>query len=209
MTIGKGQRPLLVVNLCYLVAFGAFYGSRKNYEFLIYVAVIVFFFFLILATNARVQYPNSILWGLTAWGILHMCGGGIPIGDHVLYGQVLIPLSQNYPVFRFDQLVHIVGFGVATLLIHHLLRPLLRPDLKRWTALSIVVVMAGLGVGALNEILEFLAVVLVPETGVGGYIHTSLDLVSDLVGAILALIYIRAREATKTVTPETERRPGP
>jgi len=122
-----------------------------------------------------------------------MCGGGIRVGDHVLYGQILIPFSDT--VFRFDQFVHIVGFGVATLLMHHLLKPLLRPDVKPGTALSIVVVMAGLGVGALNEIVEFAAVVIVPETGVGGYVNTSLDLVADLVGALLALVYIRIASA--------------
>ncbi len=195
MMIRKDQRPILLVNLVYLLLFGVFYGFRQNYEFLLYIGVIVFFFVVIIATNERVQYPNHILWGLTAWGLLHMCGGGIRIGDGVLYSQILIPISAEYEIFRFDQFVHIVGFGVATLLMYHLLKPLLRPDLQQWTALSIVVVMAGLGVGALNEIVEFIAVVLVPETGVGGYVNTSLDLVSDLVGALLALVYIRATES--------------
>jgi len=195
LTIRKDQWPILILNLSYLVGFAAFYASRQNYEFLLYIGVIVVFFVLILFTNERVRYTNGILWGLTLWGLLHMCGGGIPVGDKVLYGQMLIPLSDTYPVFRFDQLVHIIGFGVATLLIYHLLKPLLRPDLKQWTALSIVVVMAGLGVGALNEVVEFLAVVLVPETGVGGYENTALDLVADLIGAVLALAYIRVCDA--------------
>ena len=60
--------------------------------------------------------------------------------------------------------------------------------------MSIVVVMGGLGIGALNEILEFLVTVVVPKTGVGGYINTSLDLVSDLIGAIIAMIIIYFRE---------------
>ena len=196
MMLRKDQWPILAVNICYLLAAAVFYLSKENYEFLLYIGVIVFFFVLIIATNRRVRYPNHILWGLTAWGVLHMSGGGIQIGDHVLYGQILIPVSETYEVFRFDQFVHIVGFGVATLLMHHLLVPLLRPDIKEKTALSIVVVMAGLGVGALNEIVEFLAVVLVPETGVGGYINTSLDLVSDLVGAVLALVYLRVHPST-------------
>jgi uncharacterized membrane protein YjdF len=88
-----------------------------------------------------------------------------------------------------------VGFGVATFVMYLLIKPLLIDNIKGWTALSIVVVMAGLGVGALNEIVEFAATVLVPETGVGGYINTSLDLVADLVGAIGALIFIRVRRS--------------
>lgn len=184
----------LAVLLSALIPFSIYFGYRRNYEFLLYVAVIAFFLVVIVLTNDRVRYPLSILWGLAVWAILHMCGGGIRVGDGVLYGVILIPLSNTIPIFRYDQFVHIVGFGVATLLMHHLLRPLLRPDLRQWTTLSIVVVMAGLGVGALNEIIEFIATVLVPETGVGGYENTALDLVADLVGALLALLYLRIGE---------------
>ncbi|MDQ1256527.1 MAG: hypothetical protein QG656_1123 [Candidatus Hydrogenedentes bacterium] len=185
----------LAILLSVLIPFSIYFGYRRNYEFLLYVAVIVFFLVVIILTNDRVRYPLSILWGLVGWAILHMCGGGIRVGDGVLYSVMLVPLSEKIPVFRYDQFVHIVGFGVATLLMYHLLRPLLRPDQRQWTALSIVVVMAGLGVGALNEIIEFIATVLVPETGVGGYVNTALDLVADLVGAILALLYLRIGES--------------
>lgn len=187
----RAHLMLLGVLLAVLVPFSVYFSFHQNYEFLLYVAVIVFFLFVIALTNGRVRYPLSILWGLAVWAILHMCGGGIRVNDGVLYGVMLVPLSDKIPVFRYDQFVHIIGFGVATLLMFHLLRPLLRPDLRHWTALSIVVTMAGLGVGALNEIVEFIATLLVPETGVGGYVNTALDLVADLVGAILALVLIR------------------
>ncbi|MDX9972217.1 MAG: DUF2238 domain-containing protein [FCB group bacterium] len=180
----------LAVLLSVLIPFTAYFAYRRNYEFILYVAVIVFFLVVIALTNDRVRYPLSILWGLVIWAVMHLCGGGIRIGDHVLYGQMLIPLSNTLPILRYDQLVHMLGFGVATLLMYHLLTPILRPGLNRHTALSIVVVMAGLGTGALNEIVEFVATVLVPETGVGGYLNTSLDLVSNLLGALLAVLYL-------------------
>ncbi len=53
--------------------------------------------------------------------------------------------------------------------------------------------MAGLGVGAFNEILEFVVSTAIPEAGVGGYLNTSLDLSADLIGTLLGLIYIRYR----------------
>ncbi|RJP68027.1 MAG: DUF2238 domain-containing protein [Candidatus Abyssobacteria bacterium SURF_17] len=193
VTIKKGQLPILIINIVMLVIFAIIFLSRKNYEFLMYIGVIIFFLFVILATNERVNYPNSVLWGLTTWALLHMSGGGLYIGGTKLYEIILIPISNEYEIFRYDQFVHIVGFGVATLVMYFVLKPLLRPDIKKWTALSIVVVMAGLGVGAFNEIVEFMATVLVPETGVGGYTNTSLDLVSDLIGGLLAMVIIRAR----------------
>ena len=194
MLLNKGQLPILVVYACALAIFSILFLSRKNYEFLLYIGVIIFFLALILGTNKKVDYPNSVLWGLTAWALLHMSGGGLYIGKIKLYEVMLITFSEEYHIFRYDQFVHIIGFGVATLVMYFLLKPLLRPDLDRWVALSIVVAMAGLGVGALNEIVEFTATVLVPETGVGGYTNTSLDLVSDLVGAVLAIAVIRIRK---------------
>jgi putative membrane protein len=194
MLLRKGQIPILVVNAVALAIFTILFLSRKNYEFLLYIGVIIFFLVLILGTNKKVEYPNSVLWGLTAWALLHMSGGGLYIGEIKLYEVMLVTLSEEYHIFRYDQFVHIIGFGVATLVMYFLIKPLLRPELDRWTALSIVVVMAGLGVGALNEIVEFAATVLMPETGVGGYMNTSLDLVSDLVGAVVAIVIIRVRK---------------
>jgi hypothetical protein len=75
---------------------------------------------------------------------------------------------------------------------------LIKPKLIKnhgWVAIGIVVIMAGLGTGALNEILEFIATVSVPETNVGGYENTSLDLISNLFGAIIAFAYIRWKDA--------------
>lgn len=114
MLVRKEQRPILLVNACALLAFTALFVSRRNYEFLLYVGVIVFFLVLILATNRRVSYPAHVLWGLTLWALLHMSGGGIFIGETKLYEVILIPISESYHIFRFDQFVHIVGFGVAT-----------------------------------------------------------------------------------------------
>jgi len=182
--------PLAALLLA-LVPFTVFFMYRQNYEFLLYVGVIVFFLVVVALTNGRVRYPMLLLWGLVVWAIMHMCGGGIPVGEGVLYGVMLVPLSETIPVIRYDQVVHVFGFGVSTLLMYHLLRPLLRNDIRHFAALSIVVAMAGLGTGALNEIVEFIATLAVPETGVGGYMNTSLDLVANLVGAVLAVILLR------------------
>jgi len=44
--------------------------------------------------------------------------GNLRVGGEVLYNLQLIPV-----VLRYDQFVHAVGFGTATLVCHHLLRP--------------------------------------------------------------------------------------
>ena len=194
MHLKRGQLTILIINALYLLIAGIYFLTRANYEFVMYVGVIIVLFILILATNKKVNYPNYVLWGLTIWGLLHMLGGGILLKNgKVLYSLILIPISSAYEIFRYDQFVHIVGFGVATLVMWVLLKPLLKPNWKKWTSISIIVIMAGFGVGALNEMIEFIATVIMPQTGVGGFVNTSLDLVSDLIGAIIAMIIIRAR----------------
>ncbi|MFZ5955411.1 MAG: DUF2238 domain-containing protein [Nanoarchaeota archaeon] len=194
MLLKKGQLLILIVNLVMLIIFGALFIKKQNYEFLMYIGVIIFFLIVILATNNKVNYPNPVLWGLTFWAILHMAGGGLYIDGKKLYELMLVEIvHEPYFIFRYDQLVHIIGFGVATLIMYYILKPHLKKS-DEWSAISIVVIMAGLGVGAINEIIEFIATIIIPETGVGGFTNSMLDLVSDLIGAILAMIFVYIKE---------------
>ncbi len=191
MLIKKSQWPIIIVNILVLLFFIPRFVYAKNYEFLAYIGVILFFAILIISTNKKVKYSNGILWGLTLWALLHLSGGGLYIKGTRLYEVILIPLSQTYEVFKFDQFVHIIGFCVATIVMYEVIKPILKKDLKKFTALSIVLVMAGLGLGALNEIVEFSTTLFIAETGVGGFNNLSLDLVSDLIGALIGLFIIR------------------
>ena len=173
-----------------------------NHEFLIYVVVILVVAGLIAATFSRVRYSFVCLVGLAIWAVLHLAGGGIRVNDDVLYGLILIPISDlvagrsdgcslMHSILRYDQVVHAFGFGVATLVMYQLLANLLPPrDMKRFSV-GLVTVMAGCGLGALNENIEFLLTVLLPQTGVGGYENTSLDLCSNLFGAVCAYLLVR------------------
>lgn len=192
MGLRKDQYPILGINLAMLVCFTIYYIIKSNWEFVIFVIVIVGVLALLIYTNRRVQYTKWSLWGLTLWAALHMFGGVIYIGGTRLYEIILIPLDDN--VFRYDQFVHIIGFGVATYIMYEVLRPLLRKDIHRFAALSIIVVMAGLGVGAFNEIIEFGIAQASPDNKIGGYLNTSLDLYADLLGSMLALIFILLKD---------------
>jgi hypothetical protein len=56
-------------------------------------------------------------------------------------------------------------------------------------------VAAGNGFGAANEVVEFIATLTLPGTNVGGYTNTGWDMVSNLVGTMIAAmtIYVRGR----------------
>jgi len=183
---------LLLVNLALIAGFGSLFLRMQNIEFVIYVGVIVFFLCLVGISINKVDYTLASLVGLTIWSALHLAGGGITIGEGRLYDVMLIQISETFPIWRYDQLVHIWGFGAATLVVAFcLLKPSLKDPRKNPVAVGIILVMAGLGMGALNEIVEFVVSSIIPRSGVGGYINTALDLCADLVGALLGLLYIR------------------
>ena len=194
MFLKKGQLPILIVNLILILVFGSIAISRKNYEFIGYMGVIVFFFILILATNKKHNLSNGILWGLTTWALMHMVGGLIIIKEQTVYNLTLINLieTSNFIILRYDQFVHLIGFGVATLVAYSLLKPYLNKKVNM-KVLSVLIVLLGMGAGALNEIIEFFAVLALPETGVGGYYNTMFDMVFNTIGAILAVIFINVQ----------------
>ncbi len=173
--------PVILFSAAYMVVFVAIALTRHNYEFILYAGVVLFLAAWILIKQRTIQFDLVILWGLSLWGLLHMAGGNIHVGGNVLYNIQLIPAF-----IRYDQLVHAFGFGTATLVCFHILSGMLDPGAPRRLTLIILVALMGCGLGALNEIVEFLAVTLIPETNVGGYENTLWDLIFNTIGASFA-----------------------
>lgn len=193
MLLRSREWPIFLANLVYIPIFTVIALRRLNFEFLLYVGVIMVLGVWIVVKQRSVHFEPHVLWGLTVWGLLHMAGGNIEFDGVKLYEQELLRLIPRFHVLRYDQLVHTLGFGVATLVCAHLLRPCLKADASRRSMPFVLVVLMGAGVGALNEILEFAVVVVMPETGVGGYENTMLDLVFNLLGGTLAALWLRWR----------------
>jgi len=192
---GGALRPVAIVTSLYLAA--AMVGALVlgNQEFLLYIAVMLVMIAVILAVHRRVRLSGGVLRGLCLWGFLHMAGGLVSVpaswptveGSSVLYSWWIIPDRLKY-----DHVVHAFGFGLTTWLCWEGLRsfaPSVRPRLG---PLSLCIA-AGMGFGALNEVVEFAAVLLIPETNVGDYHNTGWDLVANLVGCLTAATLIRVR----------------
>lgn len=194
MGLKKEHWFLIGFTLLYILAFTTYYVSIGNYEFLGYVFVLAFFFLLVLFTLEKNKFDSFILWGLSIWGFLHMSGGGIRIKGDVLYNLHLIDLINSGEIYilKYDQFVHCFGFFIATLVVWHLLKPYLNKDSSHKVIYPLVV-LGGMGLGALNEIIEFVATIIIPGTNVGGYVNNALDLVFNTIGAIIAVILIHFR----------------
>ena len=192
--------PVMLFNAAYMVAAVAGSIVQGNREFIFYIVVMVVLIGVMSLVHSRVRLTTALLWAFSVWGLAHMAGGLCPLpagwpynGDHVvLYSLWLIPERLKY-----DQIVHAYGFGVTTWLCWHILRNGLRqPDgsaLRPTFGMLVLCAAAGMGFGALNEVIEFIAVLTLPNTNVGGYENTGWDLVANLVGTIIAALVIRVR----------------
>ena len=164
--------------------------SELNYEFIAYVALIVAIFTLLYGTLHLTRFPSYILGGISLWGLLHMIGGGVVVNDAVLYAYRIFPFFDGggeFFILKFDQAVHAYLYGVVALMFLHLLRETL--NIKGYVVLvAFISILAATGIGSLNEIIEFIAVVALPETGVGGYHNTVLDIIFNTVGAVVAVL---------------------
>lgn len=197
MSFTRREKLLGYITLGYIALFGAYFVFQGNTEFLWYVAVMVAFLIFIGSTIRLSNFPFGILVGLSIWGLLHMLGGGLALGDGVLYGLTLLPLAEvgDTTVLKYDQFVHAFGFFMATLAMYHLIRIRARPDTPVF-GLALIAATAGMGLGALNEVAEFVPVLVLENTGVGGYYNTALDLVFNMIGAFsaAAVLYIRDKQ---------------
>jgi len=193
--MNRSLAPVIFFTVAYLIVATVFAFTMQNWEFVYYIVVVLLLGFAALAVHKRVGLSAGVLWGLSIWGLLHMIGGLITVPDawsvagdkRVFYSLWLIP-----DVLKYDQVIHAYGFGIATWLCWQALRSTfssVQPTLGVLTLCAL----AGMGLGAFNEVVEFVAVLLIPETNVGGYTNTGWDLVANMVGTAIAATAIGLR----------------
>ena len=171
---------------------------RRSPEFVYYITVMVVLCLAIFAVHRYTNLSDGVLWCFSIWGLAHMAGGLMPVpeswptceGPKVLYNLWLIE-----PYFKYDQLVHAYGFGVTTWACWQGICAAFRNrghEVPRASfGLMTICVAAGMGFGAMNEIVEFAATLLMEDTNVGGYENTGWDLVANLAGGLVAAFIIR------------------
>ena len=194
------QKILLGVNVLSVLGFGFYYVQSFNYEFIAYGVSIIVVIGLLYGTLHITRFPTYIITGITIWALLHMMGGSIQTADGVLYAYRVIPIFDgggDFYILKMDQVIHAFLYGVVGLMFYHLLREVVGIR-THGVVVAVIAVLAAAGFSILNEIVEFTAAVTLPETGVGGYENTVLDLIFNLTGAALAVFVIHGITSTKT-----------
>ncbi len=202
------QKALIGINVAIVLGFGWFYGTALNYEFLAYVGSIAVIMAVLFGTLHLTRFGGGIIAGVTAWALMHMLGGSVQTADGVLYAWKIFPFFDGggeFYILKFDQVVHAFLYGVVALMFFHLLRQVVGIKTHMWF-IAFVAIFASAGFSIINEIIEFLAVVVLPETGVGGYYNTVLDMIFNLAGALVAVVgcvlWRRAEEKTDVSSAE-------
>jgi putative membrane protein len=187
----KGMWFLIAFNLAYLLIFAIYYISIKNLEFLWYIFIVGVLISIIAITLKSSKLDYVALWGLSIWGLLHMLCGGLKVGSEVLYKFKIyefINRGGDFYILKMDQVVHFYGFAVAAIVVYQLIRTRMKPGASRGLAVFLAWI-GGMGFGALNEVIEFIAFITLSKTGVGDVYNTGFDLVFNLLGALAGAFF--------------------
>jgi len=189
---GAAQAMLVAVIVCSGVALVRHDTARLR-PYLQVVAVLVA---LTALADRAAQFSKPMVAALSSVAIVHLIGGLMtPIGDApTFYETWLIP-----NVLKFDQLAHLYGSAVLTVACAHLARGA--------ALLPLVAGLMACGLGALNELIEFLFGLNNPNFYAGGMENTGWDLAFNLAGAIVAGAWIAAG-AIGAPTPDRPRTPA-
>lgn len=181
---------LVIVNALYLLAFGVLAFMTGNGEFLLYVFIVVGVASMLLWSLPYTKMPSWLLWLLTLWGFGHLAGGLWPTSYGVLYSNILIPIvGEPYNVLKYDQFLHLYGFIIASMGLWYILRPQLANRHSPFV-IAFFIFFTCLGIGGLNEVMEFFVTVLFAVNYVGGYENTALDLLSNAVGSLIGSLIV-------------------
>ncbi len=176
-----------MVNVVVLGGFTVYFLVCLKVEFLVYVVTLWPMIYLIEKTDRVFGYGLLAKIGFSIWLFLHLGGGTFYINGKRWYDTILIDIvGEPYHILKYDQAIHTFCYFVITLFIYAILRHISKEKANR-LAICLITALAAMGVSAMNEIVEFSAVVVFNSGGVGGYYNNALDLVFNLAGVIPAI----------------------
>ena len=189
------QRGLAVFFGAYYVGLIAYGLGRGASQTIFYVVFVGGGALLVARLYDRARFSRLVLWGLALWGLAHMVGGLVETDGLIVYER-----SLGGGEFRFDKVVHFFGFGFSTLAAYELMRRTVAGTAPA-ASLAVAAAFVGLGIGAVNETIEFLITLLPGESNVGGFSNTGWDLVANALGAATAAFLAPRIEAGRGTAP--------
>jgi uncharacterized membrane protein YjdF len=166
----------------------------QNYEFLLYATTVIILVAIIYKTDQYFKFNQVGLWLFSIWLIMHILGGLAFYRGVRFYDLVLINLiGDPYFILKYDQFVHFFCYVAMSILMWSVVQKIAKKNASS-VVVCVVTILAASSIGAVNEIIEFLAVVALGTDGVGGYTNTAIDLVANFLGAIAGTFYMYAKQ---------------
>src|SRR3989344_2530643 len=164
--------------------------SLGNFEFLGYGLVIGLLYFMLIKADKYYTFPTYSIWLFSIWVFTHFLGGNLYVGGTRLYDLILINILEDpFYILKYDQLIHAYTYFVIGILVYHMMSKHFQKGHKK--SLIFFAILTSCGIGLLNEILEFSMVIFADAAeAVGDYYNTALDLVFNLIGAIIGVWFV-------------------
>ena len=145
----------------------------------------------------RAALPDLLAIGLAIAAILNLAGGLINVGHNVLYNASIGPYVTGLGthLLQYDHVAHAYVSFVAVFACWVMLAAPHAATISR-RDLAILAAGTALGLGALNEMVEFLATLAHHGAHTGGYWNTGWDFVFNLIGSGAAGLVIVKTRAT-------------
>jgi len=184
MIMKKSLKYLVWITLLILFGFLIKAFSVGNFEFVGYWIVLVALFLVVVKISDKFKIPTWAISLFSVWSVFHMAGGLTRINGLRLYDYIFVNiLGDPFFILKYDQVIHAYCYFAISILVYFVLRNYVK---KSEAALITFSILAALGISLLNEVIEFgMVVFLGAAEAVGDYYNTALDLLFNLVGAII------------------------
>jgi hypothetical protein len=196
-TAEKAATGIIALALVGFGVYGFHSGAASTVGYLVSVLVVAGIVLLL----RREPLPSALVLALAADVAIHLAGGLVTVHGHVLYNTGLGVPSHSWHtrLLQYDHLAHAYGSFLGAMALWVLLAaPSVDPSRRR--ALAVLCALAGMGVGAVNEIVEFAATLSHNGAHVGGYNNTGWDLVANATGATIAGLILGRSPAPASCT---------
>jgi hypothetical protein len=169
----------IAVNAAFLIGSTLYAYAVAELEFGLYAVTILGIAVLGWWYLRRFDYPIWLLVLVQVGIVAHFAGG-------FLYPTDGVSLYNHYFAgIRYDKFVHFYNSMIAAIVLSYIFR---EAGLDLGAFEAFIVVMVTLGLGALIEIVEYFAVLTVPNTGVGDYANNIQDLIVNLFGGLTGVL---------------------
>jgi uncharacterized membrane protein YjdF len=174
---------------------------RGDGRFFGFLVIVVLGVAAVALADRGAHFSTGLLRALAVFACAHLVGGLLPSpsGAPTFYDTWIVD-----GLLRYDQAVHFAGSALATCVAWQVLGRHLDPVRTSAVVQAQLAAAIGLGKGALNEVVEFLAATSGQNVIIGDGTNTGWDLVFNLGGVVTAAVWLAGSGARRS-TAEAER----